>query len=261
MTRITRVSYLTLPALVTALIGVPGCSSSNNPATSAGAGGSTAGVVRTGGSASTSTSDSTTGGDGDMATGGADTSGGGAGATGGAATGASTGGSTATSTAANIYTPSCTGIITAGGLAPSKGNACTAADIQLCYKTCGPENKGFKSETCSASTASTTGFAYAEEPSGPPCHFPPSDYGCYKVPTADGAGCPASPPKHGDPCTIAACIPCGFNGGYLDSSGNPKTGFCVCVAPTDTTTQKWSCATYPSAWPCGPNMAAGSTGC
>src|SRR5262245_42371285 len=52
--------------------------------------------------------------------------------------------------------PSCVGLTTAGGMEPAKNVACVATDIQLCYRTCGPEKTGYKSETC------MTSGAYAE---------------------------------------------------------------------------------------------------
>ena len=36
------------------------------------------------------------------------------------------------------------------GMAIDKGVTCTATDTALCYKTCGPEKTGVKSETCPA---------------------------------------------------------------------------------------------------------------
>ena len=33
----------------------------------------------------------------------------------------------------------------------AKGGACAPTDVQLCYKTCGPEKAGVKSETCQTS--------------------------------------------------------------------------------------------------------------
>jgi hypothetical protein len=40
---------------------------------------------------------------------------------------------------------------------------------------------------------------------------------------------------------------CGVSAGYLDSKGNPKAGYCVCIAGS--AGNKWSCASA-SAWPC-----------
>src|SRR6185437_1499765 len=67
------------------------------------------------------------------------------------------------------------------GVAIAKGGTCTAADATagtptaLCYKTCGPEKQGVKSETCPAG-----GGTYAEMTG---CSFDPSkDFSCYKVP-------------------------------------------------------------------------------
>ncbi len=118
-----------------------------------------------------------------------------------------------------MFTPLCSGLTTAAGAAPTKGGACVAADPQLCYKTCGPQGIGFKSETC-------TGGLYAEQ-SG--CTFPTgADYSCYKIPAAIDASCPKTVPKASDPCTVAECTPCNLNGQYLDSSGASKAGYCVC---------------------------------
>ena len=135
---------------------------------------------------------------------------------------------------------------TAAGDDIAKGGACTPADTQLCYKQCGPVNIGFKSETCGAA-----GYDEGD------CAFPASgNYSCFKIPTADSSTCPADPPKHNDPCTLAACtVPCtgtacemcGLKAGYLDSKGNPKTGYCVCIAGANG--NKWSCSSA-TAWPC-----------
>src|SRR4051812_36491514 len=64
----------------------------------------------------------------------------------------------------------------------AKGGACTAADQQMCYKTCGPEKSGVKLETC------TSAGTYSEM-SG--CKFNPAgDFACYKIPTAANTACP-----------------------------------------------------------------------
>ena len=220
MTRMTRLSTLAIPALVSAVLGGLGCSSSNNPAIKAGAGGGS--NEATGGSTSTSTSPA----------GGSNGDTGGSGATDG-----STGGSTAASTE---FQPVCSGN-TVAGVPVAKGGQCAATDPQMCYKTCGPQSIGFKSETCAASV-------YVEQ-SG--CSFPSSkDYSCYKIPTAIDPSCPTTTPKASDPCTVAACILCqDSTGAYLDSGGNSKQGYCVCPASSGTSGSKWSCASS-TAWPC-----------
>jgi hypothetical protein len=146
--------------------------------------------------------------------------------------------STGGSTGANTFVPACASFVTAAGVAPTKAGTCTAADPQLCYKTCGPESKGFKSETCAAG-------AYVEQPG---CSFPVGDYSCYKIPTTTNATCPTVAPQASTACAVAACVVCGGATGYLDSSGAAKTGYCVCPAST-TGTAKWSCASA-TAWPC-----------
>ena len=258
----SAVSILTLGAL----LGTLGCSSSNNPATNqtpAGGSNGTGGESSTPATGGAPTAATTTATDTSTATstgGSPTTSAPTGGATAAPATGGSpstdggssstAGGSTSTSTSAGtcentLYTPMCGA--NSAGTAIAKNVACTATDPQLCYKTCGPQNSGFKSETC-------TNGLYAEEPSGPPCHFNTGagcDYSCYKVPTTEPAVCPTTAPKHGTACTIDPCIVCGKTAGYLDSSDNPKVGLCVCLPAVGTATQKWSCATYPSAWPCG----------
>jgi hypothetical protein len=151
----------------------------------------------------------------------------------GGSTGASTGGGTSTGT---LGTPLCG--TTAAGDTITLGTACVATDAQLCYRVCGVESKGFKSETCSGGVYSM----YAEQ-SG--CSFPTGvDYSCYKIPTTYDATCPAStaPPQSGQSCTVAACVVCGPN--FIDSTGAYKDGYCVC-----TTASKWSCTTA-MFWPC-----------
>jgi hypothetical protein len=114
--------------------------------------------------------------------------------------------------------------------------------MQLCYKNCGPMNIGRKSETC-------TGGIYVEMDG---CSFDPAgSFACYKIPTvANDATCPAGTmPQASMACTVTdMCSLCNSTGGlsgggYLDSSGNAKTGYCVCV------NSKWSCAST-TAWPC-----------
>src|SRR6188768_2672659 len=139
---------------------------------------------------------------------------GGAGATAGGGTTGTSGGSSST------FTPACT--TTSAGIGIYKGLACTAKDPQLCYWPCGPLETGHRSETC-------TSGAYVEGG----CQFPAdTDYSCFKVPQADSAKCPATPPQSGQPCSIAtcslpctgsACEMCGIKTGYYDSSGAFKT--------------------------------------
>jgi hypothetical protein len=168
-------------------------------------------------------------------TGGATTGAGGAlPGTGGSTTPAGTGGTSGS----GDFSPLCASLTTAAGAAPTKSGLCTDADPKLCYKTCGPESKGFKSETCTAG-------AYVEQ-SG--CSFPAVDYSCYKIPTVADATCPAAAPQAGTACTVAACVVCGGTTGYLDTSGASKTGYCVCPASASGTS-KWSCASS-TAWPC-----------
>ncbi len=131
-----------------------------------------------------------------------------------------------------------------------KGSDCTEPEGTACDKQCGPGNSGYKTETC-------TGGVYAESST---CIFPAScNFACFRLPTADAARCPSTPPQHNQPCNLAICnLPCaqstpcemcGVAAGYLDSAGNVKTGYCICI-PDTTGGGKFACASYPAAWPC-----------
>jgi hypothetical protein len=141
--------------------------------------------------------------------------------------------------ASGMFSPLCSDVPATAAGAPSKGVACTASDAQVCYKTCGPQSVGFKSETC-------TNGAYVEQ-SG--CSFPDGDYACYKIPTTVDASCPTEVPQATMPCEVAMCTPCNVGGNYLDSSGASKMGYCVCPMAGDSGSRKWSCASA-TAWPC-----------
>ena len=160
-----------------------------------------------------------------------------AGTTGGAGTTGSGG--------SGLYSPSCTGLTTAAAAEPTKGGACVATDPQLCYKTCGPEKTGVKSETC-------TGGVYAEM-SG--CSFDPAtNFACYKIPAAANTVCPAGTPQASTDCTVDHCVVCNSTGGlpgggYSDSGGAAKVGYCVCQVANSAGKRTWSCASD-TAWPC-----------
>jgi hypothetical protein len=143
-----------------------------------------------------------------------------------------TGGSSTVSDA-----PLCSAVpLTAAGVAPLNGGACTASDPQACYNTCGPISIGYKKETC-------TNGKYVEQEG---CTFSATgDYSCYKIPSQIDATCPTAAPQAAQPCTINACVLCNVNGRYLDSKGNSKLGYCVCREEVRT----WSCAST-TAWPC-----------
>jgi hypothetical protein len=255
-----RVSFRFKAAVAVLVVGALGCSTSNAPTpVSAGSGGANA-TPGTGGSTAPGSGGTTagsasggatapgSGGAAVSASGGATAaeSGGAAGPGSGGATGSGTGGAGGatlsgnggSSSAAGMFSPSCDAVpLTAAGTAPNKGGACTATDPQLCYKTCGPQSVGFKSETC-------TGGAYAEM-SG--CSFPTgADYSCFKIPTTVDPTCPTSPPQASQPCAVAACVVCNVGGNYLDSTGASKQGYCVCPSATG---GKWTCASG-TAWPC-----------
>ena len=227
------VAYAGTVALLAQVLWAQGCGGGNSPSTTSGTGG----VVGTGGATTPVTT-----GDGGATT--PVTTGAGGSTT--PVTGA--GGSTAPTT----FEPLCAGLLTNAAVAPTKNGICIDTDPQLCYKTCGPNSIGFKSEICTAGV-------YVEQ-SG--CSFLPNvDYSCYKIPTTIDPSCPTTVPQASTVCagavdggsstsSVATCTLCNVNGGYLDSSGAAKTGYCVCPAPSATTgTAKWSCASS-TAWPC-----------
>jgi hypothetical protein len=124
-----------------------------------------------------------------------------------------------------------------------KGSPCDASSVQTCYRRCGPDSIGYKSETCQ--------FGSYVEQSG--CTFPTAtNYSCYKVPPSLPKECPAGVPRAAQECHVSACVAC-FGGTvgnpqYQDSTGTPKEGYCVCSSAG-----VWTCASTPS-WPC-PNGA------
>lgn len=218
-------------------VAVSGCSGKTT--TSDGAAGASAGSAETGGGGSDPMG-ATAGSAPIISAGGASTSL--AGATGVAestAIGGASGGSAAAidGTAGFIdLPPLCASLLTTFGSPPSKGGACEPTDPQFCYKTCGPQSIGFKSETCSSGV-------YVEGQ----CQFPAGgDYSCYAIPPTIDPACPATPPQASTECDVPACTPCNAGGTYLDSVGAPKIGYCVCVPGI---VQKWSCAPATS-WPC-----------
>ncbi len=219
---IRTVAYVGTVALLAQVLLTQGCGGDNSPST-----GGTGGVVGTGGAAPVGTGGTTTPITGNGGTTTPITTGAGGG-----------GGSTVPNT---TYTPLCNDLLTAAGVAPTKNGICVDADPQKCYKTCGPQSIGFKSETCTAGV-------YVEQ-SG--CDFPATgDYSCYKIPAAIDATCPTETPQASTVCNVVTCILCNVNGGYLDSGGAAKTGYCVCPPPSTTTgVSKWSCAST-TAWPC-----------
>jgi hypothetical protein len=157
----------------------------------------------------------------------------------GKAASGSAGSSTTAAANSGNFSPLCSDVPATAAGAPTKGGACTATDSQLCYKTCGPQSVGFKSETC-------TNGAYVEQTG---CSFPDGDYACYKIPAAVDATCPKMPPQATMACDVAMCTPCNVDGNYLDSSGASKQGYCVCPEAGEMGMRKWSCASSTS-WPC-----------
>jgi hypothetical protein len=239
MKRTTRVSIRFLPILVAGWL-VGGCLSDSNPPAYR----NITGIITTGASPRGGATSDATGG----RTSTVDTGGFGGG-----------GGAFNPCTDPGYYTQPACPEATIGLSDVVKGATCAPEDPQVCDKVCGPAHSGYKEMTCGA-----TGV-YGEGQ----CLFPADCwYACFQLPTADAPGCPVAPkrPRHNSPCSLAFCnLPCersqttpcemcGFAaGGYEDSSGAAKNGWCVCV-PAIEGGGKFACATYPQAWPC-PNGA------
>jgi hypothetical protein len=122
-----------------------------------------------------------------------------------------------------------------------KGVACAPEDPQLCYRPCGPNQSGWKSEDCTAGV-------YTEGD----CVFPmDGDYSCYKIPDPidEGACGVTSPPKATGECGAPSCTVCNFEGFYLDSGNDAKEGYCICREPGPDGVRRWTCASA-TAWPC-----------
>lgn len=121
-----------------------------------------------------------------------------------------------------------------------KGGSCRTTSTPLCYKACGPDGVGSKTETCRGNVYVESDCSFASE----------GDYSCYSVPPRLPAECPAALPRSADPCAISQCTVC-FGGSagnplYEDSSGTQKSGYCVCSSAG-----LWTCgSTSTSSWPC-----------
>jgi len=221
-----------------------GGSSTTGDSTATGGATEAGGTAATGGDVATGGAD----GGGTSATGGAD--GGGTSATGGngarqtggrLATGGSwasqAGGASTTGGASNSnsYEPVCDATVT-------KSNACFSYGA-ICYKTCGPDNTGYKSETCSFQVG--LGWVYNEQAG---CSFPAGDYSCYSVPISPSNACPKTHPVATQACSVPQCTVC-YGGTaaapqYYDSTHALKGGYCVC-----NDAGIWTCAGTDS-WPC-----------
>jgi len=228
MTGVLRVSFLALCGVLAAA----GCSSENPPATNNGGNGGN-GAGASGGTGGSGAEPGTGGTGGDPGTGGSD------GGTGGSSgsTGGTGGGNT-------DFSPQCDLSLTVAGEEIAKGVVCAPEDPQLCWRKCGPQGSGWKSETCS-------GGVYAEGD----CVFPPDgDYACFKLPEPGAlhAECPTDPalmPQASEDCTVPECNPCNVDGQYKTSSAEVKVGWCVCQPPNNAGTRTWTCASG-TAWPC-----------
>jgi hypothetical protein len=220
---------------------------SGGAAGSGGTGGAGTGGVAAGGSAGTGGASTSgaggTSGEGGMGESGAGAIGGSPGGKGGAS---GKGGTGATGAAGHPpvdpnFSPACFEFTTTTGEEILKGTPCTAEDPKLCYRPCGPNQIGWKTETCTAGV-------YAEGD----CTFPSDkDYSCYKIPDEiDASACGlGAPPAATDPCTAPLCMPCNLDGFYEDTGSDAKEGFCVCREPDAEGVRRWTCAST-TAWPC-----------
>lgn len=223
--------------------GRAGAAGSSAGSSTAGGGQTSAGA--SGGGASGGESASGPGGDA-----GESTSGGSAGSGGGSAgTGGSMGGQGASAGNPPIdpnFSPPCfLGPTVSGDEEIKKGVSCTTEDPPVCYRTCGPNQTGWKTETCTAGV-------YAEGD----CSFPADkDYSCYRIPDPiDVSACGLSaPPAATDECTAPLCMTCNFDGFYQDTGTDVKEGFCVCREPDAMGVRRWTCASA-TAWPCPLNQ-------
>lgn len=137
------------------------------------------------------------------------------------------------------------GTIEIGSACPSgvkNHGACTTEPP--CWNTCGPLHSGVKNCTCVAGMWDC-----------PVCQFYPEDgvthdYSCFRL--TNLTACPPDAtgmlPQSGTACTQAPCMPCGSAtpaGGYRDSTGVPKAGYCVC---SDGMSPTYSCGSV-NEWP------------
>jgi hypothetical protein len=141
-----------------------------------------------------------------------------------------------------------------GGVAQKVGGACPPAGIVRsfcpgnppCWKTCGPDRAGFRNCACNAAGAEECGDCQYE---------PGQDLSCFALPDPVPV-CPPSPdagqplPQGTTRCEHDPCQPCGSSTspGYIDSSGAPKAGYCVCVPNPDAGFSVYSCAPVAN-WP------------
>lgn len=139
------------------------------------------------------------------------------------------------------FSPACFLSTTQSGEEILKGTSCTSADPKLCYRPCGPNQVGWKTETCTAGV-------YAEGD----CTFPSDqDFSCYAIPAQiDEAACglSASPAATGE-CSAPLCMSCNFGGFYEDTGHDAKEGYCTCREPGPDGVRRWTCAST-TAWPC-----------
>jgi hypothetical protein len=214
------------------------------PATGGSAGKGGGGGAATGGTStagSGGTSGGLSGGEGGMGDGGTGAVGGSAAGKGGSGGSGVTAGADANPPIDPNFSPACFQFTSSSGEEILKGTPCTAEDPKVCYRPCGPNQVGWKTETCTAGV-------YAEGD----CTFPEDkDYACYTIPDdIDEAACGVTePPTATAPCDAPLCMSCNLDGFYQDSGNDLKEGFCSCREPDAGGVRRWTCASG-VAWPC-----------
>lgn len=160
---------------------------------------------------------------------------------------------------------------TGGGAGPSGGSGaggesgtgggfvfhepCTASEPTLvctdgppCTALCPPLRSGFRNCGCMDGQMTCGPCFYVRDPLV-------ANYTCFHIP-ADLSACAPEPtrpdelPRAGGECTLAGCLVCGSATvpAYIDSSGTPKIGYCVCGRDGATEPGHYSCNTVAD-WP------------
>ena len=126
--------------------------------------------------------------------------------------------------------------------APSveSGENCAPTDEQLCYKRCGPDGVGVKSETCQSSGLYTEMVGCAYDLS--------RDYSCYRIPMRAQRRLPERAATAGGSALRAGAVHRVQQSGgacrrrFASGAGAVSEGWCVCQAANAAGLRTWSCA-------------------
>ena len=130
---------------------------------------------------------------------------------------------------------------------------CNSATDAPCWNTCGPNKSGYKNCTCTGNIWDCPICSYTPDTNICCYKITTQTVACVKDPTDPGDNMGMGLPKSGGVCKLPECTPCGnaTANSYADSTGAPKSGFCICVPNADPTMPaKYSCTSakeYPSA--------------